>query len=196
MVDTLYKRFQTWSKNGSVYIISDTHFDDKEQNKLVKDWPTPEVFIANLKKVVGKNDTLIHLGDVGNPEYMKYIKGYKVLLTGNHDKGNKVYEEYFDEIYNGPLFISDKLLLSHEPFMTRYALNLHGHSHGGTFQENQNGMLALNFAGDVVGYKPINLRDIIRSGILKKVDSLHAQTVKDACKRSDKRRKKQNKKNN
>ena len=28
MIETLYKPFQKWSEKGSVYLISDTHFDD------------------------------------------------------------------------------------------------------------------------------------------------------------------------
>lgn len=50
--------------------------------------------IDNINKVVHKNDTLVILGDVGNPEYVKKLKaGYKVLVMGNHDAGRSNYEK-------------------------------------------------------------------------------------------------------
>ena len=30
MIPTLYEKFKPWSEKGSVYIISDTHFDDSD----------------------------------------------------------------------------------------------------------------------------------------------------------------------
>lgn len=30
MIDTLYDKFKPWSAKGSVYIISDTHFEDED----------------------------------------------------------------------------------------------------------------------------------------------------------------------
>ena len=65
-----------------------------------------------------KGDTFVCLGDVGAPEYVKEIKARKkILILGNHDaKG--AYTKYFDEIYAGPIFIAEKILLSHEPRIT------------------------------------------------------------------------------
>ena len=37
-----------------------------------------------------------------------------MLILGNHDR-KKDYKDIFDEIYDGPLFIAEKILLSHEP---------------------------------------------------------------------------------
>jgi hypothetical protein len=53
----------------------------------------------------------------------------KILLLGNHDaKG--AYNGLFNEIYTGPLFIADKILLSHEPVHgLTWCLNIHGHDH-------------------------------------------------------------------
>ena len=40
------------------------------------------------------------------------------------------YKNYFDEIYTGPLFIAEKILLSHEPvYGLSWCLNIHGHDH-------------------------------------------------------------------
>ena len=86
MIDTLYDKFKPWSAKGSIYIISDTHFEDADCKLMDKNWISPQEHIDNIKKYVHKNDTLIHLGDVGNPEWMAQIKAHKVLIMGNHDQ--------------------------------------------------------------------------------------------------------------
>lgn len=94
-----------------------------------QNWPEPMEYIKKICKKVHKNDTLICLGDVGDPKYFSYIKGYKVLIKGNHDAGNSNYEPYFNEIYDGPVMIAPKILLSHEPILSDYWMNIHGHNH-------------------------------------------------------------------
>ena len=111
IITSLYETFRKWSATGSVYIISDTHFDDSDCKLMDPDWITPQEHIEIIKQDVRKGDTLIHLGDVGNPDYLDELKCYKVLITGNHDVLSKV-ASHFDEVYNGPLFIADRLLLS------------------------------------------------------------------------------------
>lgn len=80
-------------------------------------WITLQEQVAIINGIVMKNDTFICLGDVGKPEHIKDIKARKrILILGNHDaKG--AYNNYFDEIYTGPLFIAEKILLSHERCM-------------------------------------------------------------------------------
>ena len=56
----------------------------------------------------------------------------KILLLGNHD-ARGAYKDLFSKVYAGPLFISDKILLSHEPvFGLTWCLNIHGHDHNNT----------------------------------------------------------------
>ena len=111
MIKTLYPKFQTWSEKGSVFIISDTHFYDSDRKFMGYNISEQEQ-INILKKKCHKNDTLIHLGDVGNPELLKEIKAYKVLIMGNHDETATQFMPYFDEIYTGPLWVAEKLVLS------------------------------------------------------------------------------------
>lgn len=175
MIDSLYDKYKYWSKTGSVYIISDTHFDDSDCSFMDSKWLSPLEHIALLKKYCHKNDTLIILGDVGNPEYLKAIKSYKVLIMGNHDKGKENYKEYFDEIYEGALFISDRILLSHESIAgLTFCLNIHGHNHSGIMKQDD---YHLNVASNVCGYTPINLKEEIKKGILKPIIPIHRQTI-------------------
>ena len=248
MLPQLYKCFQHWSANGSIYIYSDPHFEDSDCKIMDAAWPAPAEQIAKINAKVHKGDTLIILGDIGNPEYIKRIKaGYKVLIAGNHDLGltnykktitheikeifaecadeekyetdvaierksfyKYLYEKYpyakiniqeryefhspfhffdatiddnlFNEVYGGPLFISDKILLSHEPIDIPFGLNIHGHVHdglGGLSKDNSK----YNVCSNCINYEPQNLSEIIKSGCLKNRDTIHRLTIDKATKK-------------
>lgn len=240
MIEQLYKCFQRWSEKGAVWVYSDPHFCDEEMDTYGR--ISDEEQLQKINSKVGKNDTIIILGDVGNVEFVRKIKGYKVLVCGNHDLGAsnyqrkieyfkfdieksskesvikwaketypecaiEVYEGYdvshapfhfwavkvdnklFDEVYTGPLFIGEKLLLSHEPIDFAFALNLHGHCHSGKSDTHH-----INCCSNVINYEPVNLNQICKSGILKNIDSLHRITIDDATKRKKKREKKEQRK--
>ena len=172
MINGLYWFAKQWSERGSVWVISDTHFDDPDRDFIgYKISEAEQVDI--LKKCVVKNDTLIHLGDVGNPEYMNDIRGYKVLILGNHDFTASKFKPYFDEIYEGPLMISKKLILSHEPVDVPWAFNIHGHNHNSGSSDDRH----LNLAANVYGYLPANLGKLIKDGLISNVDDIHRITI-------------------
>lgn len=181
MIKSLYPCFKHWSEEGGVYLVSDTHFKDLDRDYM-------GYFISNedqfylLNDTCHKNDTLIHLGDVGDLEYIKKLRCYKVLIMGNHDQSIEKMEEVFDEVYSGPLWISQKLVLSHEPvYLQTYdtaqttAFNIHGHDHGG--QERN---FHLNICQNIFGYIPLNLNQFIKSGELKKINDIHRITIDNA----------------
>ena len=245
MLPQLYKTFQDWSAKGSVWVYSDPHFDDSDCKIMDPNWITPEEQLKKINDKVKKSDTLILLGDIGNPEYIKRIKaGYKILISGNHDVGltnykktitheikeifakcvdeekyeidvaierksfhKYLYEKYpyakiniqeryefhspfhffdatiddnlFDEVYGGPLFIGEKILLSHEPVDIPFALNIHGHTHarvGYGFHDLNH----FNVCSNTVGFEPQNLSEIIKAGFLKKVETIHRFTIDKA----------------
>lgn len=185
MIPGLYKIFEHWAQTGTVWIYSDTHFNDIE---LELNHPRPvstEEHIKRINSKVGKKDTLIHLGDVGDTECAKKLKGYKILVCGNHDTGRTNYEEIFDEIYEGPLMIGEKLILSHEPLDISWAFNFHGHDHAGVKRPGH-----LNCCADVVGYEPVNLNQFMKTGPAAKIPSLHRTTIDKATERKKKRHKK------
>lgn len=183
MIPSLYDKFKPWSATGSVYIISDTHFDDTDCKYMNPNWITPQEHIAILKKVIHKTDTLIHLGDVGDASYLDKLKCYKVLLTGNHDVLSKV-ASHFDEVYNGPLFIADRIILSHEPIygLESFALNIHGHVHNGyTIAFSDKVASHINLASDVAQWQPCNLDTLIKkNGFLSKIPNYHRITIDKA----------------
>jgi calcineurin-like phosphoesterase family protein len=176
MIRGLYKFAERWSEFGSVYIVSDTHFDDPDR-ELMGYTISTEQHVDVIKHTVHKPDTLIHLGDVGNPEYLKLIRGYKVLIMGNHDESATRFKPYFDEIYEGPLIISRKLILSHEPVNVPWAFNIHGHDHNDSvFIDDRH----LNVAANVINYDPVNLGKLIKDGLLSYAQDIHRITIDNA----------------
>ena len=46
MIATLYEPFRHWSDGGSVYVLSDLHFDDEDCKLMSPDWITPREQLA------------------------------------------------------------------------------------------------------------------------------------------------------
>ena len=178
MIQTLYEPFRHWSEGGSVFILSDTHFADEDCKLMDPDWILPEEQLEIINQTVGKGDTFVCLGDVGDPKYVPMIKARrKILLLGNHD-ARGVYKNLFQEIYAGPLFISDKILLSHEPvYGLPWCLNIHGHDHNNMEAYYKEDCKHINLAANVCRYKPVNLGRIIKDGILSDIPSIHRMTI-------------------
>ena len=97
----LYDCFQHWGEKNAVWVISDTHFGDKDIKKAFPNRPSDEELIKNINQKVGKTGTLLLLGDVGDIECARQLKGYKVLICGNHDVGSSDYKrKIVSEVYD------------------------------------------------------------------------------------------------
>lgn len=94
---------------------------------------------------------------------------YARLITNN----------LFNEVYEGNLFISDKILLSHAPAPGAGYINLHGHDHA-----HNDGYC---FAAEHINYTPVRLKTIVESGLLGKTTSFRRSTVDRAIERKKKR---------
>lgn len=207
MYKGLYDVFKHWYHGGSVWFYSDPHFSDEEMKYLRKNYIGDEEQVKRINSVLGKNDTIVILGDVGNIEWVRKIRGYKVLVMGNHDKGaqnyikhggyirinkdgSKVWDEgsnrLFDEVYEGPVIISDKIILSHEPIDYPYALNIHGHDHSHWDRLDR---MHLNMCAEWRDYRPVCLKSIINSGILKNIPNIHRETINKATEKKKERNK-------
>lgn len=161
------------------YFISDTHFGHLgilrfERSEFSSIEEHDNYLIDLLKGVLRPNDELWHLGDFGFCsdsllEKWSSIKcSKKVLIRGNHDKSVRKLGLYFDEIHTTPVFLSKRVLLSHEPFpVTDGVLNVHGHLHG-SYLSYPN---YLNISVAVCGYKLWKESDLInRASALPKDD--------------------------
>lgn len=232
MIAGLYKIFDHWHKEGALFIYSDPHFNDADLKAGIER-PDAEELVKLINSKVGRKDTIIILGDIVDIEPVKKIRGYKVLIMGNHDSGRTNYErktwsmkfdkeqyqrdeamlemqriypgcrytisegyqfhspfEYwevvadnqlFDEVYEGPLMISEKLILSHEPIDMPWAFNIHGHDHVGYKRKNH-----MNVCADVIGYIPVNMNQFMKSGAMAHVETIHRDTIDKAIERKHK----------
>ena len=185
MIPQFYKKFQHWGAQGTVWIYSDPHFGDEELRAGVRNRPCDEELLRMINSKVGRKDTFICLGDVGDIEFAKRIKGYKILVCGNHDVGHSVYEEIFDEVYSGPVMVGERIILSHEPIPGIFwALNIHGHDHKGLASD----IFHKNVCADVIKYEPVHLNSFFKSGALAKIPSIHRVTIDKATERKKKRK--------
>ena len=180
----VYKIFNDKWNGQTTWIMSDPHFGDQDLRAGFPNRPSDEELVRRINAKVGRKDVLIVAGDVGNIEFAKKLRGYKVLICGNHDLGRTVYEEVFDEVYTGGLMIGEKLLLSHEPIPAAWYVNLHGHDHAGAKRKG-----CINVCLDVNNYEPINMNQLLKSGIYKDIESIHRITINLATKRAKKRKK-------
>ena len=190
MIQGLYDIFAHWHKQGTCWLISDTHFNDEELYVGTKriERADADEYVKLINSKVGRKDTLIHLGDVGDLEAMKKVRGYKILIMGNHDTGATKYKEVFDEVYTGPIQIGEKLILSHEPLECGWAFNIHGHIHSFTHRDDVRHMC---ICPEVTRqFEPVNFNQLMKSGFMSKIETQHRKTIDSATKRARKRGKK------
>jgi calcineurin-like phosphoesterase family protein len=234
-IQGLYKIFDHWHQEGTLWIFSDPHFGDDDLTTGIRNRPSATDIAQRINAKCGRKDTLICLGDVGDVEYVKLLRAKrKILICGNHDAGRTNYERQvitqlfskelytkeqvldlmktmypncrysidegyqfhqpfefwkasadnmlFDEVYEGPLMIAEKLILSHEPVDVPWAYNIHGHDHQGHKRKNHT-----NVCVDVTGYQPINMNQWMKSGAMAHIETIHRDTIDKATVRKQKR---------
>ena len=183
----LYPCFKHLLEYQTIWLYSDPHFGDEKMMKARKKYIGDEEQIKRINAKVGKKDVIIFLGDIGDATYIKKIKGYKILILGNHDKGKSNYQRtiindidnhLFDEIYEGIVTLNDKIILSHEPVTFPYAFNIHGHDHSNKI--NANDGLHLNVCAENIDYAPISLNKLIKDGTFNNVPNIHRNAIDKA----------------
>ena len=92
MVTGLYNIFNTLWGMQTIWLYSDPHFGETEEESGLINKPTDAEQVQRINSKVGRKDTIIFLGDIGDPSWLKGIRGYKVLITGNHDTGISNYQ--------------------------------------------------------------------------------------------------------
>lgn len=108
----LYKTFDHWHNEGTLWIISDTHFGDADIRRGFPDRPADDELVKRINSYVGRKDTLIMLGDVGDVSYIKQLRAkYKILIMGNHDCGRTNYErQVITQLFSKDLYTKEQIL--------------------------------------------------------------------------------------
>lgn len=152
------------------YFISDTHFGHKGMLKFerthFKDIEEhDEYIITKFNERVKNTDTCYILGDLGiSREHIKNcfdkMNGKKIIVLGNHDKYSIDFYKKLNgviEVHKYPIFISKRIVLSHEPIkIDDEILNIHGHLHGAILNLKNYYCVSEH----VVNYIPINKKTI------------------------------------
>lgn len=133
-----------------IFFTSDTHFSSKRKlNFTLTPFDSVEQMDYELVKrwnsVVGKNDTVYHIGDFGDYEFVKQLNGNVVLIMGNYEErdAGRHFEQFreklinlgFKDVIKGGLELDTPLLkkpvyLTHKPSKCKKdRINLFGHIH-------------------------------------------------------------------
>lgn len=154
-----------------VFVTSDTHFGHtnviKYCNRPFRDAEEMDkALIKNWNETVGKNDTVIHLGDFGFcgreriKEILSQLNGKKILIMGNHDNYTEEFyrEAGFHTVSRFPILYNNFYLMSHAPLIlseTTPYYNCYGHVHNDErYIENATSKC---FSVERTGYRPVLL---------------------------------------
>lgn len=119
------------------------------------------------------------------PDFVSFLRydDSNDIIEGKNKRYAYCSNKLFMEVYEGPVFISEKILLSHEPIDYPYALNIHGHDHSGWFNKENH----LNVCANKINFTPVNLKHIVESGVLKNIKDIHRNCIDEATRRKMKR---------
>ena len=161
-----------------IYFTSDWHLGDDrigidgKPNLFFRPFSSveeqDETIVSELQKFVGKEDTLIHLGDVlvgdDSIETFRALKGMckeMILISGNYDEGRwELLGECFDQIYHEWTVELDGIpfYLNHYPSRCKgNAPALTGHIH--SLWKVQPGMI--NVGVDAWHFRPVSEKEIL-----------------------------------
>ncbi len=174
------------AKNPSTYFTSDTHFGhnstwtdsngtvrnrgiitfERSQFKTIQEHDDylVQVFI-NWSKRWAEGSTFWFLGDWGNLDYLWVIQLLKdngiitKMILGNHDSASDIplFEKFFDEVYQYPIYVSQKLVLSHFPVAVyNDQINICGHLHGSKLKDINHVIASIH----VANYKAISEKNV------------------------------------
>ena len=144
---------------------------------------TEETHRAYIENICKKRAKVILGKDYDNlTDEEKGILYHDCYCFDNYHKENVTWEDnhLFNEVYDGPLMINDRLLLSHEPInVPEYMFNIHGHDHSGVKADEHH----LNLCAELIDYTPISLSNFIKKGGLAKIPNIHRVTIDTATER-------------
>ena len=129
--------------------------------------------LAEWRRTVGDDDTIICLGDVAHPRFwqdprnmrdLRRCPGDRVLILGNHDVGEteRLREAGFTDQYWGALLATDPpAALTHMPLKRRPfpAVNIHGHLHGADAPSPRHA----NVSVERTDYSPVRLDRVLKT---------------------------------
>ena len=150
---------------GKTFVTADTHFG---HSNIIKYCGRPygsvkqmdESLINNWNRTVGKDDTVIFLGDLAfrgrDTDWLSQLHGNIIRVRGNHDSKG---QDSFDMDYEG-----ENIHFTHWPEAQPVKTgkwNIHGHKHdkGQLIDINRRSMCV---STELTAYTPIELRELLK----------------------------------
>ena len=124
-----------------------------------------EIMIQNLCHKLKPGDEVWNLGDFGSltklytTDWIKATGAKTYFLYGNHDRKSDLpqFEHYFDQVFLYPVYLSQKLVVSHYPVgVFPDTINIHGHLHGAELSP----LNYINASIHVINYQPISEKNL------------------------------------
>jgi calcineurin-like phosphoesterase family protein/2'-5' RNA ligase len=169
-------REKTRSKKPKIFLISDLHLD---HDNIIKYCTRPfvnhnemnNIIVDNWNNTVGPNDTVYFLGDMsfgrnsrGAVYWTKKLNGNIIFVPGNHDIGFEKSKKYHI-LKHGKM----NFLLVHDPNKLPIEWDdwvIHGDKHNNDLRKypfvNWE-KKTVNVSLEVIGYKPMDFEDILKS---------------------------------
>lgn len=176
--DKIREKYQAFSERSpKIFFTSDTHFNQQRTLELSHDRRVfknlddmNNTLITNWNNIVTNKDIVYHLGDFGDYNFIKYLKGHIRLVTGNYERKDFENGVSVDQLIKlGFESVQDKVNLEinneiftliHEP--TNYnkfsTFNLFGHIHG----RQQIKPFGLDVGVDAQNFMPIDLDTVFK----------------------------------
>ena len=157
----------------SVFFISDLHFG--HTNMAIKRGFSSademnQHIIQKWNSVINKRDMVYILGDItmekkAGYELLSQLKGDKIVILGNHDRGQHVPEllKYVTKVA-GMVNYKGDYILTHCPIHPselafRFSYNVHGHVHENTLDDPR----YINVSCEAVDYTPVEFSKLIKN---------------------------------
>lgn len=160
-----------------VFGISDLHLGHQNM-ALKRGFLTVEDhdkhIIESWNKVVNKKDVVYILGDITMENSRHYylldkMKGVKKVILGNHDRHQDVNELLKHVSSVSGMDKRNGFILTHCPIhesqLERFYMNIHGHVHEKTLQDER----YINLSCEVIDYTPVLLSNYVNKNGEKKL---------------------------
>lgn len=86
-------------------------------------------------------------------------------------------DKLFDYVFQGPLIIGEKVILSHEHIAIPGMYNIHGHHHSPDWQNTEE---RICLCSEKIDFTPLNLKKLLTDGRLKNIKTVHELTIEKA----------------
>ena len=153
-----------------IYFIADTHFhsNDIAKQRGFKNYKEMDkIIIENWNNTVTSQDTVYILGDMFEDcvraDYLSQLKGYKILIVGNHDYISDDDKDNL-ELIDYPIIFNEFWILSHKPmYVTESApyANIFGHVHNNPMYKTVSSR-SYCVSAERINYTPISFEEIKR----------------------------------